>query len=62
MTCSRCSAEATIRHDDAYYCGRCAVARDWGDVIAMVQADLRAPAPGGRDPAAVESTGDPFVP
>ena len=37
MTCSRCGAEAAIRRDAAYYCGKCAVARDWGEVIAIVQ-------------------------
>ena len=37
MTCSRCGADAAIKRDNAYYCGRCAVARDWGDIIAIVQ-------------------------
>ena len=37
MTCTVCGAEAAIRRDAAFYCGKCAVARDWGDVIAMVQ-------------------------
>ncbi len=72
MTCSRCGAEAVIRRDAAYYCGKCAVARDWGDVIAMVQAgsrdpdgvifgeDDRALEPAGGDSAA-GSTADPFA-
>ena len=42
MTCSRCGEDAAIRRDSAYYCGRCAVARDWGDIIATVQDGGRA--------------------
>ena len=71
MTCSRCGAEAVIRRDAAYYCGKCAVARDWGDVIAMVQAGSRDPDGivfGDEDkalePIAGESAGstaDPFA-
>lgn len=37
MTCSRCGADAAIKRDNAYYCGRCAVSRDWGEIIAVVQ-------------------------
>ena len=37
MTCTRCGADAAIKRDNAYYCGRCAVARDWGEIIALVQ-------------------------
>ncbi len=39
MTCSRCSAEAVVKRDAAYYCGKCAMARDWEEIIAIVQAD-----------------------
>ncbi len=42
MTCSRCGAEAAIKRDNAYYCGRCAVSRDWGEIIAVVQDGPRA--------------------
>lgn len=76
MTCTVCGAEAAIKRDAAYYCGKCAVARDWGDVIAMVQ---DGPHGGGRvqfgaedvedtssdDPASVPaapvSDADPFA-
>lgn len=45
MNCTRCGApESVVRRDAAYYCGRCAVARDWSDVIAIVQEGPR----GGR--------------
>ena len=37
MTCSKCGADAAIKRDNAFYCGRCAVARDWGEIIATVQ-------------------------
>ena len=37
MTCNRCGADAAIKRDNAYYCGRCAVERDWGEIIAQVQ-------------------------
>jgi hypothetical protein len=39
MTCSRCSAEAAVKRDAAFYCGKCAMARDWEEIIAVVQAD-----------------------
>lgn len=39
MTCSRCSAEAAVKRDSAFYCGKCAMARDWEEIIAVVQAD-----------------------
>lgn len=38
-TCSRCSAEAAVKRDSAFYCGKCAMARDWEEIIAVVQAD-----------------------
>ena len=38
MNCSRCgAAEAVVKRDAAFYCGRCALARDWEEVIALVQ-------------------------
>lgn len=37
MNCSRCSAEAIVKRGSAAYCARCALARDWEDVIAIVQ-------------------------
>lgn len=39
MTCSRCGAEAAVKREAAFYCGKCAVARDWGEIISIVQAD-----------------------
>ncbi len=57
MMCSRCGAEAAIRREAAYYCGKCAVARDWGDVIAMVQDGPRASAEVVFDPDADQNDG-----
>lgn len=37
MDCSRCNAEAVVKRGSAAYCAKCALARDWEDVIAMVQ-------------------------
>jgi hypothetical protein len=37
MTCARCGADAAVKRDNAFYCAKCAMARDWEDVIAMVQ-------------------------
>lgn len=38
MNCTRCGgAEAVVKRDAAFYCGKCALARDWEEVIALVQ-------------------------
>ncbi len=38
MNCSRCgAAEAVVKRDAAFYCAKCALARDWEEVIALVQ-------------------------
>ena len=51
MECSRCGGEAVVKRDNAVYCGKCALARDWEEVIHVVQADRLAidtkPAAGG---------------
>ena len=39
MECSRCGGEAVVKRDNAVYCGKCALARDWEAVIHVVQAD-----------------------
>ncbi len=57
MMCSRCGAEAAIRREAAYYCGKCAVARDWGDVIAMVQDGPRSSSKVVFDPDADQDDG-----
>ena len=39
MNCSRCNAEAVVKRGSAAYCAKCALARDWEDVITIVQED-----------------------
>lgn len=39
MECSRCGGEAVVKRDNAVFCGKCALARDWEEVIHLVQAD-----------------------
>jgi len=50
MKCSRCNADAVRLRGDAYFCGRCAVAADWQDLIAMIQ-DARVDTPVAGEPA-----------
>ena len=65
MECSRCGGEAVVKRDNAVYCGKCALARDWEEVIHVVQADRLAidskPAAGGpaSKPAATTVDGEP---
>ena len=51
MRCSRCGATAVVTRGEQYFCGRCALARDWEEIIAIAQeatgAPPRAPAPAG---------------
>ena len=39
MECSRCGGEAVVKRDNAVYCGKCALARDWEEIIHVVQMD-----------------------
>ena len=58
MTCSRCGGDAVVKRNSAFYCGKCALARDWHEVIQIVQ-DARVDTPvAGRGPK-VEP--DPFA-
>lgn len=44
MNCTRCgSANVAVRRDDTYFCSRCAVARDWEDIIAIAQVARTSP-------------------
>jgi hypothetical protein len=67
LECSRCGGEAVVKRDNAVYCGKCALARDWEEVIHVVQADRLAidtkPAAGGpaSKPAAVAVDGEPVA-
>ena len=37
MQCSRCGATAVVRRGQSYFCGKCAVSKDWEEVIAILQ-------------------------
>lgn len=51
MRCSRCGASAVVTRGEDYFCGRCALAYDWEEIIAIAQevagAPLRQPARAG---------------
>ena len=49
MTCSRCSAEAVVKRGAATYCAKCALARDWEEIVMIVQEDRVEVAPSGVD-------------
>lgn len=53
MECSRCGGEAVVKRENAVYCGKCALARDWEEVIHVIQADRLAidTKPSGGSPA-----------
>ncbi len=60
MNCSRCGgAEAVVKRGAAFYCGKCALARDWEEVVALVQEERvavrTAPPPVGFDAPMDES-------
>jgi hypothetical protein len=39
VECTRCGGEAVVKRDNAVYCGKCALARDWQEIIHVVQND-----------------------
>ena len=39
VDCSRCDAKAVVRRGEAVYCGKCAMARDWEEVIQFIQTE-----------------------
>ena len=52
MRCSRCGAAAVATRGQAYFCGRCALAHDWEEIIAIAQeASASRASPPGRPPA-----------
>lgn len=69
MTCTRCGAQAAIKRDNANYCAQCALAREWGGVIAAIQDDptrsdrvvFDDSDPWEADPVAEPSPADPIT-
>ncbi|MDH3471916.1 MAG: hypothetical protein OEM94_11425 [Acidimicrobiia bacterium] len=45
MNCTRCNAEAVIKRGNTAYCAKCALARDWEEIIMVVQEGRVDPAP-----------------
>jgi hypothetical protein len=47
MRCSRCGATAVVTRGQHYFCGRCALAQDWEEIIAIAQEEtaVRPPVP-----------------
>ena len=37
MQCTRCGASAVVKRGEQFYCGKCALTRDWEEIIAVVQ-------------------------
>jgi hypothetical protein len=37
MLCSRCGDTAVVQRGSTYYCGRCALTRDWEEIVRIVQ-------------------------
>jgi len=64
VECSRCGGEAVVKRENAVYCGKCALARDWEEVIHVVQADRLAIdiKPSGGSPASKPADGKSAAP
>jgi len=61
MVCSRCGEAAMVKRPDGYYCGACALTRDWRELIGIVQ-DARAGGPiVAEEEPAPETAADPFA-
>lgn len=60
MECSRCGGEAVVKRDNAVYCGKCALARDWQEIIHVVQQDrVSLSKPAAQPPASKPAGGPP---
>ncbi len=44
MVCVRCGAAAVVTRGNEFYCGKCALTRDWEEIISIVQ-DARVETP-----------------
>jgi hypothetical protein len=53
MECSRCGGDAVVKRGDSFYCGNCAINRDWQEIIALVQnAQVEIPVASPAEPRA----------
>lgn len=55
MECSRCGGDAVVKRGDSFFCGNCAINRDWQEIIALVQ-DARVESPVAGRPAPQAAT------
>jgi hypothetical protein len=62
MVCIRCGEPAIVKRDDGFYCGKCALTRDWQEIVGVIQ-DARVDTPvAGDDEHDDEGVGaDPFA-
>ena len=37
MNCNKCGDPAVVKRDEGYYCGKCALTRDWRAIIDTIQ-------------------------
>ena len=51
MKCTGCGADAVVKRGENYYCGTCAITRDWQELISLVQ-DAKVDRPTGDLPGA----------
>ena len=65
MQCHRCSDTAVVKRGESYFCGKCALTRDWQEIIDIVQdGAVETPVAGIDDDAILEAPEpvlDPFA-
>lgn len=49
MTCTRCGGGAIVKRGESYFCGRCAITKDWQELIGVIQ-DARVETPVAGQP------------
>ncbi|NQV06320.1 hypothetical protein HQ535_07200 [bacterium] len=37
MQCNRCGETAVVKRAETFFCGKCALTRDWQEIIDLVQ-------------------------
>ncbi len=52
MNCTTCGDPAVVKRDEGYYCGKCALTRDWRAIINTIQdAHIETPVAGNGESA-----------
>jgi hypothetical protein len=60
MICIRCGDSAVVKRDDGYYCGKCALTRDWQEIVGVIQ-DAQVSTPVAREEEDTLIEADPFA-